>query len=100
MPGSARDQLLSKTGCLVLDGQDRSLYIGIHPNVMLLLAMEPVSQAPGRDEDEDDICDEEFEAKVKAANLEEWPIFKEEPSLHADKPIAISRAVLEDLVGR
>jgi len=59
--------------------------------------MEPISQAPERDDDEEDICDEEFEAKVKAANLEEWPIFKEEPSLHADKPIAISRAVLEDL---
>jgi len=31
MPGSARDQLLPKTRSLVLDRQDRSLYIGIHP---------------------------------------------------------------------
>lgn len=97
MPESARDQLLSKTRCLVLDRQDRILYLGIHPNVMLFLGMEPISETPGIDdeEDEDEISDEEFDAKAKAANVE--MLFKEEPALRADKPVEISRAVLEDL---
>jgi hypothetical protein len=97
MPEPARDQLLSKTRCLVLDRQDRILYLGIHPNVMLFLGMEPISEMPEIDdeEDEDEISDEEFDAKAQAADVEE--MFKEEPALCADKPVEISRAVLEDL---
>jgi len=97
MPESARDQLLSKTRCLVLDRQERILYLGIHPNVLLFLGMEPISEAPEIDdeENEDEISEEEFDAKAKAADVEE--MFKEEPALCADKPVKISRPVLEDL---
>lgn len=97
MPEPARDQLLSKTRCLVLDRQDRILYLGTHPNVMLFLGMEPISDMPEIDdeEDEDEISDEEFDSKAQAADVEE--MFKEEPALCAGKPVETSRAVLEDL---
>jgi tetratricopeptide (TPR) repeat protein len=97
MPDSARDQLLSKTRCLVLDRQDRILYVGVHPNVMLFLGLEPVSEPPeiNEEEDENEISGEEFDAKVKAAKLED--IFNQEPELCADKPVEINRAVLENL---
>jgi len=92
MPESARDQLLSKTRCLLLDRQDRILYLGIHPNVMLFFGLEPISEMAEIDdeEDEDEIPNEE------SADLVE-EMFEEEPALCADKPVEISRAVLEDL---
>lgn len=95
MGDSAREQLGSKTRCLVLDRQDRRLYVGTCPNVTLFLSMEPISDNAELDDEEDEASDEDFEANVKAAELME--MFKDEPKLDADEPVEISRSVLENL---
>src|SRR5215472_3583319 len=68
MSDSGREEFWKKTRYLVLDRQERKLYVGTHPNVTLFLSTVPLPGAPERDdEDEDEVPDEEFVAKVNAA---------------------------------
>src|SRR5262249_43420017 len=92
---SGREQLWRETRYLVLDRQDRRLYVGIHTNVTLFLSMVPLSDLSEPDTEEyENSNDDENEMNVDDA-LEE--LFKHEPELHADQPVKITRAVLEDL---
>jgi len=96
MSDSGREEFWKKTRYLVLDRQERKLYVGTHPNVTLFLSTVPLPGAPERDdEDEDQVPDEEFEAKVNAAESAE--IFGHEPELTSHQPVEVSREVLEDL---
>lgn len=95
MGDAGREPLWSKTRYLVLDRQDRRLYVGTHPNVTLFLSMQPLLDLAESDDEEYETSDDEVEAKVDAAELEE--LFKQEPELAADQPVEINRAVLEDL---
>jgi tetratricopeptide (TPR) repeat protein len=94
-PGSVRGQWLSKTRCLLLDRQDRILYVGVHQNVILGLEMEAISEVSEADGAENEISDDDVDTNAPAVNLED--ILKQEPDLYADKPVETSRAVLEDL---
>jgi tetratricopeptide (TPR) repeat protein len=99
LPSSQREEYWSKTRYLVLDRQDRALYVGIHPKVRVFLITEPASREPEPDDDDDEITDEEFEAKVRSAEREKGSILDSEPKLETTVPVEISRAVLEDLRG-
>jgi hypothetical protein len=99
LQSSQRAEYWSKTRYLVLDRQDRVLYVGIYPRVKIFLSMQPASHEPESDDEDNEIIDEEFEAKVKSAGLDEHSIFDREPTLNATMPVEISRAVLQDLRG-
>jgi tetratricopeptide (TPR) repeat protein len=100
LPSSQREEYWSKTRYLVLDRLDRVLYVGIYPRVRIFLSMQPASHETESDDGDDEIIDEEFEAKVKSAGLEDDDaIFEQEPELNATVPVEISRAVVEDLRG-
>jgi len=80
MSDSDREEFWKKTRYLVLDRQERKLYVGTHPNVTLFLSMVPLPGAPEPDDDdEDEVPDEEFVAKVNAAESEE--ILRPEPRI-------------------
>jgi tetratricopeptide (TPR) repeat protein len=93
---SQREEYWSRTRYLVLDRQDRVLYVGIHPKVRMFLITEPASREPEADDD-DEIIDEEFDLKVQSAARDDASILDEEPKLDATVPVEISRAVLGHL---
>ena len=97
LPSSKRVEYWSKTRYLVLDRQDRVLYVGIYPRVRIFLSMEPASHELESDDEDDEITDENFEATVESAGMEDYPIADSEPTLNATMPVDVSRAVLEDL---
>src|SRR5215471_3808102 len=93
---SGREHLWRKTRYLLLDREDPRLYVGIHTNVTLFLSMLPLSDLSEADDEEYETSEDGDETNdVDAAALEE--LFKQEPELHADEPVKITRAVLEDL---
>lgn len=98
LPPSQREEYWSKTRYLVLDRQERVLYVSNHPKVKMFLMTESASRAPDfDDEDEDEISDEELEARLQAARREEGSILDKEPKLTAELPVEIGRTVLAHL---
>jgi tetratricopeptide (TPR) repeat protein len=93
---SQREEYWSKTRYLVLDCQERVLYVSTHPKVKLFLTIVSASRAPAFD-DEDEIPDEELEARLQPARCEEGSILDKEPKLTAQFPLEIDRTVLERL---
>jgi tetratricopeptide (TPR) repeat protein len=99
LPPSRRDEYWAKTRYLVLDRQERVLYVSTHPSMKLFLTVESAARAPDFDdgEEEDEIPDEELEARLQPTLDEEGSILDKEPKLAAEVPVAIGRTVLEHL---
>ena len=95
LPSSQREEYWSRTRYLLLDCQDRVLYVGSHPKARMFLIAQPASHEP--EDDDGEIADYEFEAMVRSADREQGSILDNEPKLETTAPAGISRAVLEDL---
>ena len=96
LSSSQREEYWSKTRYLILDRQERLVYVGTHSMVFLFLMMESASRALDSDSS-DDISDEEFAAKAQAACRDQPSLPQAEPKLASERPIPIDRTVLERL---
>jgi tetratricopeptide (TPR) repeat protein len=97
LPSSQRMEFWSKTRYLVLDRKDRVVYVSSCPKVQLFLTMESAFDGVEPDDENREVISQDFEAKVDLPGFEKDPIFEKEPIHNADKPVAIGRAVLQDL---
>jgi tetratricopeptide (TPR) repeat protein len=95
LPPSQREEYWAKTRYLILDRQERVLYVSTHSKVKLFWMLEAASHAPDFDdgEEEDEIPDEELESPLYL----DGSILDQEPKLTAEVPVPIDRTVLEHL---